>query len=330
MNKFINKYDEIITIPNVLSAWNEFLLGKKKRIDVIVFQARLTNNILDLYNDLKNRTYKHGEYKSFNISDPKPRNIHKATVRDRLLHHLLYRETYLYFDKKFIFDSYSCRLNKGTHKAIYRLSDFIRRVSNNFTTTSWVLKCDIKKFFASIDHSVLKGILKKYIYDKDLLWLFSQVINSFETVNKCNKGLPLGNLTSQLLVNIYMNEFDQFVKRDLKVKFYIRYADDFILLSQDKEYLKSIKNRIQHYLFFKLKLSLHEDKVFLKTVDSGVDFLGWNHFEGFRVLRTVSRRRMFKKIKKNNEEKIVNSYLGLLTHGNTYNFEKKIIKERFL
>ena len=329
MRKFVKKYNEIITVSNLLLAWEEFLSGKKKRNDVIVFQSRLMDNILNLYNDLKKKTYKHGVYQAFNISDPKPRNIHKATVRDRLLHHLLYRETYPYFDNKFIFDSYSCRVDKGTHKAVYRFEEFARQVSNNFTTTAWVLKCDIKKFFASIDHYILKKIISRYIQDKDLLWLFSQVIDSFETEDKLNKGLPLGNLTSQLLVNVYMNEFDQFVKRKLKIKHYVRYADDFIFLSQDKSDLELLKLKVSHFLQSELRLSLHDKKVFLKTVASGVDFLGWKQFENYRVLRTISKKRMFKRLKENYEPETINSYLGLLKHGNSHNIEQRIINEHF-
>ena len=267
------------------------------------------DNILSLHTDLKNKTYLHGPYHAFNISDPKPRNIHKASVRDRLLHHAIYRVLYPYFDKKFIGDSYSCRLNKGTHKALDRFRYFSRKVSRNNTKQCWILKCDIKKFFASIDHSILVQILEKYIQDENVNWLLSKIITSFD------KGLPLGNLTSQLLVNIYMNEFDQFVKHELRVKYYIRYADDFVLLSSGKTTLcKSDLHRIRNFLENKLKLSLHPDKVFIKTLSSGVDFLGWVHFPTHRVLRTVTKRRMIKNFK----EETRASYLGLLKWGNTY------------
>ena len=318
-----------MTIPNLLLAWEEFLIGKKQRNDVIIFQSRLMDNILDLYSDLKNKTYKHDSYKSFNISDPKPRNIHKATVRDRLLHHLLYRETYQYFDNQFIFDSYSCRNNKGTHRAIYRLEKIYQKESINNQKTVWVLKGDVKKFFASINHKVLKNILLKYIDDQDLFWLFGRVIDSFHTKGKIGCGLPLGNLTSQLLVNIYMNEFDHFIKRDLKVKNYIRYADDFVCLSRNKKSLLNLKIKIEESLEHSLKLSLHDDKVFLKTIFSGVDFLGWVQFSGYRVLRTISKKRMFKKLENNNKIESINSYLGLLKHGNAQKLRNKIINEQF-
>ncbi|KKP64109.1 MAG: hypothetical protein UR62_C0020G0011 [Candidatus Nomurabacteria bacterium GW2011_GWF2_35_12] len=143
-------------MENLLLAWKEFLKGKRNRKDILDFERDLMANVIELHIDLVSKTYKHSNYYAFNISDPKPRNIHKATVRDRLLHHAIYRILYPYFDKKFIYDSYSCRIDKGTHKAIYRFENFIRKVSKNNTKTCWVLKCDIRKFFASIDHKILK------------------------------------------------------------------------------------------------------------------------------------------------------------------------------
>jgi retron-type reverse transcriptase len=324
MKRFIHNYDTIITIQKLLQAWQEFLHDKKNRKDVILFQARLMDNILNLFNDLKYKKYVHGGYTAFNISDPKPREIHKAIVKDRLLHHLIYQELYDYFDSTFIYDSYSCRKGKGTHKAIYRFESFIQKVSKNNTKTCWVLKCDIRKFFASIDHQTLKNILEKNIEDENIIWLFSQIIDSFETKDKQGVGLPLGNLTSQLLVNIYMNEFDQFMKRELKTNYYIRYADDFVILSESKEYLQSIKKEISDFLEVKLKLHLHPKKVFIKTIASGVDFLGWVHFPKYRILRTATKRRMLKKMKSNSKNETIQSYLGLLKHGNTYKLRKGI------
>jgi len=237
-------YDNIISPENLLLAWREFSRDKRKRRDVQMFEIDLMRNIFSLHADLKNpsnklgtgKTYTHSPYKSFNISDPKPRSIHKASVRDRLLHHAIYRKLYPYFDTKFIFDSYSCRFEKGTHKAMNRFRTFAQKCSKNHTKTIYVLKCDVRKFFASIDHEILLQILTKHISDKDTLWLLERIITSFHT--KPNKGLPLGNLTSQLLVNVYMNEFDQYIKHKLKIKYYIRYADDFVILSPNKNYLE--------------------------------------------------------------------------------------------
>lgn len=321
-----HKFEYIISIDNLLSAWQEFSRGKRKRKDVQEFSLYLMDNIFKLHNDLADLTYHHGMYQAFNISDPKPRNIHKAVVRDRLLHHAIYRVLYPFFDKTFIADSFSCRKNKGTHRALNRFRSFGYKVSKNNTQTCWVQKCDIKKFFASIDHALLLKILRTYIPNTDILWLLENIINSFHTA--LHVGLPLGNLTSQLLVNIYMNEFDQFVKHKLKAKYYIRYADDFVILSGNKEWLKNLIPQIRGFLETRLKLPLHEDKIFLKTLTSGVDFLGWVHFPKHRVLRTATKKRMLKRLCVHPTSETVNSYLGLLKHGNTHKIRSsKVISE---
>ncbi|MBI4067917.1 group II intron reverse transcriptase domain-containing protein, partial [Candidatus Kaiserbacteria bacterium] len=278
----------------MLEAWKEFVWGKRGKEDVLKFQADLMHNIFSLHRNLVAEQYTHGLYHPFSINDPKPRNIHKATVRDRLLHHAIYRKLYPFFDRAFISDSYSCRSGKGTHKAFDRFRTYARKVSRNHTRTCWVLKCDIRKFFASVDHEVLYGILRRYISDERILGLIERVVDSFHVV--LGVGLPLGNLTSQLFVNIYMNEFDQWVKHTLKAKYYIRYADDFVLLSHDKAHLQVALSRIDGFLRERLHLILHPDKVFIKTFASGVDFLGWVHFSDHRVLRTSTKRRMLKRV----------------------------------
>lgn len=301
--------------------------GKIKRKDVAEFSLRLMDNILELHQDLVNRRYRHGQYKAFKINDPKPRDIHKADVRDRLLHHAIYRILYSYFDRKFIYDSYSCRIDKGTHRAINRFRDFVRKVSRNNTRTAWVLKCDIKKFFANIDHKILMNILKAYTGDGAAIWLLKQVVESFNTEGRVGTGLPLGNLTSQLLINIYMNEFDQFVKRELKIKYYLRYADDFLILHENREYLSDLILKLADFLETRLKLSLHPKKVFIKTLSSGVDFLGWINFPHHRVLRTATKHRMLGKLKQNNSTETLVSYLGLLKHGNTYKLANRMLED---
>ena len=309
----------------MLEAWKEFVRDKKSRKDVQEFQRSLMSNIISLHNDLVSKTYGHGAYEAFNIYDPKPRNIHKATVRDRLIHRAIYRILYPYFDKKFIHDSYSCRNTKGVHKALEQFRAYSHRASKNHRKTVWVLKCDIKKFFASIDHEILIRILDREIQDKDIVWLLKQIISSFHSTAE-GKGLPLGNLTSQLLVNIYMNEFDQFVKHKLKVKYYIRYADDFIVMSTDRTWLLKTLNQFHDFLSTKLKLSLHPKKVFIKTFASGVDFLGWVHFTDHRVVRTTTKCRMFKRLEESRADATVQSYIGLLSHGNAHKLVVGITK----
>ena len=319
-----HNFEYIVSLDNLLLAWKEFLRGKRNKKDVQEFYFRLMDNTISLHQDLVNHTYKHGGYQAFNISDPKPRNIHKASVRDRLVHHAIYRKLYPFFDKTFIANSFSCRIGKGTHKALNRFRSVAFKVSKNNTRTCWILKCDIKKFFASIDHDILMSILQKYILDGDVLWLLGKVINSFPGPGQ-KTGLPLGNLTSQLFVNIYMNEFDQFVKHRLKAKYYIRYADDFVLLSEDRSCLEAQIPAINNFLQKELKLILHPQKVSIKTLSSGVDFLGWVNFSDYRVLRTATRKRMKKKIGIAPEIETVNSYLGFLSHGNTHKLRKEVL-----
>ncbi len=145
--EIVHDYDTIISVENLLAAWREFIRGKRGRKDVMVFQMNLMDNILQLHQELKDETYRHGAYEAFTISDPKPRNIHKATVRDRLVHHAIYRQLYPLYDDLFVHDSFSCRNNKGTHKALDRFTAMARSVSVNQTKTVWVLKCDVRKFF---------------------------------------------------------------------------------------------------------------------------------------------------------------------------------------
>ena len=310
-----HKFEDIVSLDNLLEAWKEFLRGKRKKKDVQEFSFRLMDNIISLHQGLIHHIYKHGGYQAFNISDPKPRIIHKASVRDRLLHHAVYRILSPFFDKTFISDSFSCRNGKGVHKAIKRFYSFSCIVSKNHTKTCWVLKCDIKKFFASIDQQILVEILRKRISDENVTNLLKEIIFSFHST-KQGIGLPLGNLTSQLFANIYMDEFDQFLKHKLKIKYYIRYADDFIILSKDKKYLEDKIDPINDFLRNKLKLILHPDKIFIKALSSGVDFLGWVNFSDHRILRNSTKKRMLKRIKLHCTTETLASYLGLLSHGN--------------
>ncbi len=313
----------MVSINSLLLAWNEFLKGKKKRADVQEFQFNLVHHILALHEDLINGNYHHGPYQEFKINDPKPRVIHKATVRDRLVHHAMHRALYPFFDDTFFAETYSSRKDKGVHKALRRFEKFGRMVSQNNSRTCWVLKCDIKKFFHSIDHAILLEILRKYIPDEKFLGALKEIINSFRSIAGSDLaiGLPLGNLTSQLFCNIYMNEFDQFVKHRLKIKYYIRYADDFVVFSQDRAYLENLIPKFQEFLRVRLSLTLHPDKVFIKTLASGVDFLGWVHFFNYRVLRTVTKKRMFKKVSEKNKA----SYLGMLSHGNGHKRQNELL-----
>ncbi|MFH0806702.1 MAG: reverse transcriptase/maturase family protein [Candidatus Brennerbacteria bacterium] len=316
-------FENITSVENLLEAWREFLRGKCGKLDVQEFGLCLMDNVLSLHRDLLGRTYRHGPYHAFNISDPKPRSIHKATVRDRLLHHAVYRVLYPYFDRTFIADSFSCRVGKGTHKALNRFRAFGYKASCNHIRTCWVLKCDIKKFFASINHATLFGILARSGINERTRWLLQRIIDSFRA-GTVGVGLPLGNLTSQLLVNVYMNEFDQYVKHTLKAQCYLRYADDFVVFSPDRVWLEGLLPKIKAFLVERLKLELHPDKVSLRTLASGVDFLGWVHFPDHRVLRTATKRKMLRRVTERPATETLQSYRGLLSHGNARKLERTL------
>jgi retron-type reverse transcriptase len=311
-------FNQIICLENLFDSWEEFKKGKRKKLDVSEFENNLEDEVFRLHRDLKTKTYQHSNYTSFYITDPKLRHIHKAIVRDRIVHHAVYRVLYPIFDKSFIYDSYSCRNGKGTHKAVKRLEAFTRIVSKNYMDNCTALKCDVCKFFNSIDHQILMRIIKKKVTDSGVLNLIENIINSFE--KEKDKGIPIGNLTSQLFANIYLNELDQFVKHTLKVKYYIRYCDDFVIVDYDEEKSVEVKNKIEKFLNSELKLTLHKDKVITRKLNQGVDFLGYIALPHYRILRTKTKKRMLKKVNRINFP----SYLGLLKHSEGYKLRMRI------
>lgn len=297
-------YDEIISLENLFAAWSEFRRGKMKKCDVQAFAWKLEDEIFRLHADLKDGTYQHGSYESFFVCDPKRRHIHKPSVRDRLVHHAVVRVIEPLFDRSFIFDVWSCRKNKGTHGAVDRFQRKAWKLSRNDTRTVWVLKLDIRKFFAEVDQGRLIAILNGGINDGRTMMLIVKIVKSFHS------GLPLGNLTSQLFANVYLNELDRFITQFLQPFFYIRYCDDFILTHTERDSLILHLPQIRSYLLHRLGLTLHPNKITLKPYHRGIDFLGFVCFPHYRILRTKTKRRLLKKINRNN----VASYAGLLKH----------------
>ena len=302
-------------------AWREFRKGKRSKPDVQEFEFNLEDNLFQLHHELKTKTYQHSHYTPFNICDPKPRKIHKAIVKDRVLHHAVFRILYSIFDKTFIYDSYSCRLEKGTHKAVNRLEKFKRKSSRNNSKSIFTLKCDIKKFFDSVDQDIMLKIIQRKIQDKNAIWLVEKIIRSF------SQGLPLGNVTSQIFANIYLSELDKFIKHNLRIKYYIRYCDDFVILGERKENLEKFIKPINNFLEIELNLSLHQDKIIIRKYSQGIDFLGYVVLLNHRVLRTKTKKRILKRIKNNNLSlQSINSYLGVLKHCRGYKIKKEIEK----
>lgn len=327
-------YKDLITIENLFQAWSEFRSGKRKKPDVQTFERNLEDNLFNLYHRLKTKIYRHGSYEEFYVNDPKRRHIHKAQVCDRVLHHLLYTYLYEVFDKTFISDSYSCRLNKGTHRAVKRLEIFARKTSKNYTRECFAIKLDIKKFFASVDHAILIKMLSKKIKDPDILRLLYEVIDSFVTEDEIGRGIPLGNLTSQVFANIYMNELDQFVKHELKIKYYLRYADDFICISNNKNELEDHVEIVTKFLSEKLKLKLHPNKIIFRKLRWGIDFLGYIVLPRYVLPRAKTKRRILKKIEKKtdseNFEQAFQSYLGYLSHACSHKLTQELKNQIWL
>lgn len=331
-------YLDFISVKNLFQSWNEFKKGKRVRADVMLFEYNLEDNIFQLHNELKTKSYVHGGYSSFYVNDPKRRHIHKADVKDRIVHQILYDYLYQLFDKTFIYDSYSCRKEKGTHRAVIRLGNMCRKLSKNYTRDVWALKLDIKKFFASVDHQILKMFLLKKITDENIIWLLDQVIDSFSTDD--GRGIPLGNLTSQIFSNIYLNQLDQFIKHELRVQYYLRYADDFVIISQTKKDFDKYTCILAEFLKENLSLELHPRKIRIRRLEWGIDFLGYIVLlHGVLLPRTKTKKRMLKNLEKKIKEfyigeidsralyQSVNSYTGYLSHANTYRLLNQMHRE---
>ena len=297
----------------------------------MLFEKECKNILHTLHGELIHKTYQHSPYVTFYVKDPKLREINKATIRDRVLHQAIFSKLYLIFDKYFIFDSYSSRDEKGTHAAVNRLSQFATKASKNNTRTCFVLKCDVKKFFDSVDREILLRLIEQRVGDENIVWLLQLIVKSFK------KGIPLGNVTSQIFANIYLNELDQFIKRTLKINYYIRYCDDFVILSENKKDLENLIPVINSFLQINLRLMLHPNKISIRKYHQGIDFLGYVNFPHHRVLRVKTGKRMFKKIESkiaelesgNIEEKSFNqtlwSYYGMLKHCDSYKLGERLV-----
>jgi RNA-directed DNA polymerase len=317
-------FHNIVSVSNLLRAWKEFKKGKIKKKDVGQFELNLEDNIFHLHHELVSKTYEHGSYQDFYVSDPKRRHIHKATVRDRVLHQAIFRILYDIFDKNFIYDSYSSRKQKGTHIGVEIMFGASRKASGNWKVKTYALKCDIKKFFDSIDHSILRNLIKRKVSCLDTLELVDLLFKSFE--KEKGRGLPLGSVTSQLFANIYLNELDQFVKHVLKTKYYFRYCDDFVIIHRDKYFLLNLIEKLQSFLYENLALNLHPSKVEVRSFGQGVDFLGYVALPHMVVLRTRTKKRIVNKIdflyrkciagslSKVRFQSVLTSYLGIVSH----------------
>ena len=325
-------FEQIFSPENLFLAWEEFRKGKSARKDVQVFEWKLEEHIFQLHRELADGSYQHGHYSAFHICDPKQRLIHKATVRDRIVHHAVFAALNSIFEPTFIAHSFSCRRGKGTHRGVDALETMLRKVSKNHTKPCFTLKCDIHRFFASVDHAVLLRMLGERIRDDRVMELLEEIIRSFSD----GKGIPIGNLTSQLFANVYMNALDQFIKHELRLKHYVRYTDDFIILAASVDALHDVLPSVQLFLSEKLHLELHPHKVSIRKYRQGIDFLGYVLLPHYRALRTKTKRRILRKLHAKaqasgydpSQEQSLNqslqSYLGVLSHADTFRFNQEL------
>lgn len=287
----------------------------------MIFEHNVEENLFNLHEGLLGGRFQHGDYTPFKIYDPKERQIHKTEVRDRVIHQAVVNVIEQIFDRQFIFDSFSCRKRKGIHSASKRLQEFLRTASKNNTKTVYALKCDIRKFFDTVDHQILLEQVARKITDADTAELLVNIISSFNKIP--GKGLPIGNLTSQLFANVYLHELDYYVKQILREKWYLRYCDDFMIISQSRTHLAGILVKIKSFLQKRLKLDIHPHKVSFRSWGQGIDFVGYVHLPHCVVLRTRTRKRMLRRVKREN----LPSYLGLCKHADTFELTQLLLNK---
>ena len=345
MKTYNKLYEKLYSTENLVSAFKKARKGKSKKDYVINFESNLERNIAILQRDLRLKKYHPNKLKKFIVRDPKTRTIHSSIFRDRIVHHAIINIIQPIYEKIFIYDSFASRKNKGTHLAVKRFESFVRKVSsngrkikkpfNNNSIKGYVLKADIKHYFATINHKVLLNILRKKINDEDFIELIKVVLDNFEGDE--GKGLPLGNYTSQFFANVYLNNLDYFVKHKLKAKYYIRYVDDFVILHKDRRVLIKYLEKIKKYIKF-LKLELHPDKSEIHALRNGITFLGYRIFYHYKLLRRRNIKYFRSKLNRKLElyrsgeidEKKLKGFLdgwnGYSSFANTYNFNKNMEK----
>ena len=305
MKRYGNLWDQVIEFENLLLSARKAQRGKRFRDNVLRFNDQLESELIQIQHELQTQTYRPGAYKTFPIREPKPRLISAAPYRDRVVHHALCNVIMPIFDRTFIHDSYANRLGFGTHRALKRFTQFAR--SNRY-----VLQFDIRKYFPSIDHEILKGLLRRKIKCPSTLWLLETIIDGSNpqepvteyfpgdnllTPTERRKGLPIGNLTSQSFANIYLNGFDHFVKEQLRATQYLRYVDDFALFSDDREFLVDARVAIEDYLTT-LRLKVHPIKSQLSATRIGVNFVGFRIFPALIRVRSTNLRRARQRLRR--------------------------------
>jgi retron-type reverse transcriptase len=343
MKRYGNLYPQILQFENLLLAARNAQKGKRFQKSVLQFNHELETHLFQLQRELAEKTYQPGNYTTFYIQEPKERMISAAPYRDRVVHHALCNIIVPLIEPSFTRDSYANRKGFGTHRALRQFTQYYR-------SNPYILQCDIKKYFASIDHDILKTLIRRKIKCRDTLWLVEQIIdNSNEQEPQIEyfpgddllaplqrrRGLPIGNLTSQFFANIYLNGLDHFIREQLKCSQYVRYVDDFALFADERQFLVEARFAIEQYLE-RLRLKIHPIKSQLFSTQFGANFLGFRIFQDrLRVRRNNLHRARsrLRQLQKDYErgkidwldvERSLSSWQAHLNHGDTYQLQKQI------
>ena len=370
LNLFSEIDREKITL-DLFQSYFDARKNKRNTINALAFEKHLEANLFALANEIIERKHTPKPSICFIVDKPVKREIFAADFRDRVIHHFIYNYISPIFEKSFINDSYSCRKGKGTHYGINRIDHFIRSCSQNYNKDCYILKLDIKGYFMAMNKLLLFDKVKnelirnknKVDFDLELvLYLFEKTIFNDPKVNcvikgkkedwnglpqtkslfhaQPNCGLPIGNLTSQLFGNIYMNEFDHWVKKELHIKHYGRYVDDFVLIHESKDYLQSVIPKLSDFLLSTLQLTLHPDKIYLQHYSKGVKYLGavikphktyianrtkGNFYNAIEKQNQIARDHKPTKEEQQAFQSSMNSYLGIMKHYKSYKLRKTMI-----
>ena len=343
MKRIGNLWPQLISFPNLLTAAERAAEGKRKRPDVAAFLMNLECELFQLQRELRYDSYEPGPYRTFTIHEPKPRLISAAPFRDRVIHHALTQILEPIFERRFSKDSFACRKGLGTHRALARAREGARK-------HPYALKCDVRKYFPSIDHQILKDLLARAVKCRPTLQLASRIVDGSNaqeeillyfpgddlfTPHERRRGLPLGNQTSQFFANVYLNPLDHLVNRELRPAVYVRYVDDFLLFGDSKDELEDRLERIQP-LLGRLRLELHTRKSRVYRTKDGVTFLGWRVFpDHIRLVRdnVVRFRRRLRRLCAEYEQGVwewnqidarVRAWMAHAAHGDTWKLREQI------
>jgi len=334
MKTYGDLYPKIYDFENIHLAYLKARRNKRYKQEVLRFSARLEENLIDIQNRLIWKTYRPSRYKYFTIYEPKQRLIAALPFMDRVIHHALCNMIEPIFERSMIHDSYACRRGQGVLAGVLRTTRFLRDAGRRWGRV-YCLKADVTKFFPSIDHEMLKKIIRRRIACPDTLGLIDTIIDSTET----DRGLPIGSLTSQLWANVYLNELDHYVKETLRIQYYLRYMDDFVIFHHDKQRLAAILEEIIGFLDGILQLSLNGKTQIFPISPRCVDFLGYRIWPSHRLLRKANVRRVKRKFRKHARlysqglmslETIrpgIASWLGHAKHADTWCLRKRIFDD---